>query len=52
MNLRFPKFSDAFLAISVLLHASFALKAQWLVYVPPGLTFKNFTLCEESISIW
>jgi hypothetical protein len=41
-----------FLPISVLLYVSLALQAQWLTYVPPGLTFKNFTLSEQNISIW
>jgi len=51
-NLRFTKFSDVFLVISVLLYASLAFQTQWLMYVPPGLILKNFTLCEQSISIW
>jgi len=24
-------------------------KAQWLLYVPPGLTFKNFTFCPQCV---
>jgi len=47
MDLPFPKFSDIFLPISVLLYASLAFQAQCLVYVQPGLKLKNFALCEQ-----
>jgi hypothetical protein len=27
----------------------YPFKAQWLLYVPPGLTFNNFTFCPNSV---
>jgi hypothetical protein len=33
----------------VLFGTSLTFKAQWLVYVPPGLTFTNSTFCPHSV---
>jgi hypothetical protein len=27
-------------------------KAQWLLYVPPGLTFSNSTFCQQCVFMW
>jgi hypothetical protein len=35
--------------LTLLYVASQSFKAQWLLYVPPGLTFNNSTFCPNSV---
>jgi hypothetical protein len=35
--------------IRVILCVEWAIRAQWLLYVPPGLTFPNSTFCPHSV---